>query len=51
MDHIASLHYADDLQFLAENGKNMTEFIPVPSSDHVAALLADKVKLSFLSGW
>jgi len=39
MDHIASLHYADDLRFLAKKSQNMTECVPVPSSEHVAEIV------------
>ncbi len=39
MDQIASLHYADEMRFLAKKSQNMTECVPVPSSEHVAEIV------------
>jgi hypothetical protein len=39
MDHINSLHYADEMRFLAKKSQNMTECVPVPSSEHVAEIV------------
>lgn len=39
MDHMASLHYVDEMRFLAKKSQNMTECVPVPSSEHVAEIV------------
>ena len=39
MDQIASMHYADEMRFLAKKSQNMTECVPVPSSEHVAEIV------------
>lgn len=39
MDHIASMQYADEMRFLAKKSQNMTECVPVPSSEHVAEIV------------
>ncbi len=40
MDQLASsLHYADEMRFLAKKSQNMTECVPVPSSEHVAEIV------------
>lgn len=40
MDQLASsLQYADEMRFLAKKSQNMTECVPVPSSEHVAEIV------------
>lgn len=39
IDQIASLQYADEMRFLAKKSQNMTECVPVPSSEHVAEIV------------
>lgn len=36
---IASMQYADEMRFLAKKSQNMTECVPVPSSEHVAEIV------------
>lgn len=49
MDQIASLHYADEMRFLAKKSQNMTECVPVPSSEHVAEIVGRQgISFSFI---
>ena len=44
MDH-TSFQYAEEMRFLAKKSQNMTECVPVPSSEHVAEIVGRQGEL------